>query len=786
MTPDPSSSASRSSAQKVDLNKESLSDAAATGDDLSEARPSDQVVEGTSIHHRSVEKSESGTVQSTTTKTPDKDALRKQLTEILNQYSDQSPAPGESSEVYQLRQKQINPYRTEAFLKKLLGESVDIQSSDYFSEASESIRCSILLSEAMTRKRLNDHEGLSHVIERLLEQYPEPLPDIIELLSLCRGYTFTPDKPKLEAASNYFYDLAGKHYFTPALWLIVRESVKSNARLFSPGLIPELLEVQTARYRDISFILGTFALQPDEADVIYRSVNDNNTTPYHQALWLLSGRLRALNDAPWPGKKGGFSSDLQDKMRFTFIVAGSAASVSSETTPSHLTTEISDNGQQLIDALAPLSLSKRRLVFRKFTGYDQLNEAEMNPDLSDYQRSLVGLLLAWSAKHQYITGSGSALKCAKKMSDVAGRGVFSLLYMDAAKIYAAFGHYSEAIACLDRLLSKPLPVSQKNRATNLREAYQSNLEKSLEEAPEATPADKPDNEWLKGLVPDTGTGKTKNKGKTGKKGAQKKQSGKKGHSKSLPRKSSGQTSGLQGSPFDSNSKSNALPDENLATPTPPPSGNKALAATSKLPKGESVPSVKKWLPDRNPAVYRFITKLNHHRHQENLKQAAAFISQCMQQNKGKPLFGRICEESAWFYIHQMDSGLNTTFTLDGDSASSSKELGKLAGNWLNQTEASYFQTIKGCDNSPEKLELLINQTFQNHPDWFADPEYAKRIMGLCSSRGHLCSNLAQQGINIRLNREKYRAFYHLKSSVEQLHLAALQKATIGKNRQDLQ
>ncbi|UYM17529.1 hypothetical protein [Endozoicomonas euniceicola] len=776
MTPDPSSSASRPSTQKVDLNNEPLSDAAATGDDLSEARPSDQVVEGTSIHHRSVEKSESGTAQGTTTKTPDKDALRKQLTEILNQYSDQSPAPGESPEAYQLRQEQINPYRTEAFLKKLLSESVDIQSSDYFSQAPESIRCSILLSEAMTRKRLNDHEGLSDVIERLLEQYPEPLPDIIELLSLCRGYTFTPEKPELEAASNYFYDLAAKHRFPPALWLIVRESVKPNARLFSPGLIPELLETQTSRLRDISFILGTFALQPDEADVIYRSVNDKNTTPYHQALWLLSVHLRALSNAPWPGKKDGFSTDLQGKMKFTFIVAGGVASVSSETTHSHLATDISENGQQLIDALKPLSLSRRRSALREWTGYDQLHDAEMNPELSDYQRSLVGLSLAWSIKHEYITCSGTALKCAKKMSDVAGRGVFSLLYMDAAKIYAAFGHYSEAIACLDKLLFKPLPESQKDTVINLREAYQSNLDKSLEEASEATPGNKPDNDWLKGLVPDTGTGTGtgigKTKGKAGKKGAQKKQSRKKSHSKSMPRKSPDQTSGLQASPFDSGSKSSVWPDETLATPTPPPSGNKAVAATSKVPKGEFTPPAKNWLPDRNPAVYRFITKLNHHRHQENLKQAAAFISQSMQQNKGKPLFGRICEESAWFYIHQMDSGLNTTFTLDGDSASSSKELGKLAGNWLNQTEASYFQTMKGCDNSPEKLELLINQVYQNHPDWFADPEYAKRLVGLCSSRGHLCSNLAQQGINIRLNREKYRAFYHLKSSVEQLHLAA--------------
>ena len=783
MTPDPSSSASRPSIQKADLNNEALPDTAVTGDDVSETRPSDQAVGGTNIHHRSIEKSESDTVQSTTTKTLDKDALRTQLTEILTQYSDQSPAPSESTEAYQLRQKQINPYRTEEFLKKLLSESVDIQNSDYFSEASESIRCCILLSEAMTRKRLNDHEGLSHVIERLLEQYPEPLPDIIELLSLCRGYTFTPEKPELEAASNYFYDLAGKHRFPPALWLIVRESVKPDARLFSPGLIPELLETQTSRFRDISFILGTFALHPDEADIIYRSVTDKNTTPYHQALWLLSGRLRSLNDTPWPGKKDGFSSDLQDKMKFTFIVAGGVANISSETTPSHLTTDTSDKAQQLIDALEPLSPSRRRLVFREWTGYDQLHDAEMNSELSDYQRSLVGLLLAWSAKHEYITGTGSALKCAKKISDVAGRGIFSLLYMDAAKIYAAFGHYSEAIACLDKLLSKSLPESQKNTAANLREAYQSNLEKSLEEAPETTPGDKPDNEWLKGLVPDTGTGQKK--GKAGKKGAQKKQPRKKSHSKSMPRKSSDQPSGLQASPFDSDSKSSVWPDETLATSTPPPSGGKAITATSKLPKDESVSPDKSWLPDRNPVVYRFIAKLNNHRRQENLKQAAAFISHCMQQNQGKPLFGRICEESAWFYIHQMDSGLNTAFTLDGDSASSSKDLGKLAGYWLGRTEACYFQTREGCGNSPEKLELRINHVYQNHPDWFADPEYAKRIMGLCSSRGHLCSNLAQQGINIRLNREKYRAFYHLKSSVEQLHLAALQKATSAKNRQDL-
>ncbi|WP_145912587.1 hypothetical protein [Endozoicomonas montiporae] len=365
-----------------------------------------------------------------------------------------------------------------------------------------------------------------------------------------------------------------------------------------------------------------------------------------------------------------------------------------------------------------------------------------------------------------------------------------MVYQDAARIFAQFRHYDEALKSLDQLLKQPLSPAQRESILHQYEAYVLALQ------PESQRQKTEDeNEWLPDtLVTKHSGARKKTKGKaSGKKsrGKNKPNRGKQTPSSEESReiktetKEQNQSSKTDLEPADVTSKTSgtasALRESEVSSK--PASKQMASASPKKavlkpelyLPEGG-------WLPDGHPEVSKFYREINSARGTCDLEQEANIISYWLQSSKHKPIYGRICEEAAWFYIRQLESPYPSLYTLKGETVDKRRDMTKLAGQWLSKTEACYFQTPRGSGNNPEELEKLIDATYANHTDWAENSQYRKRIRCICSSRGHLYSILSAYVTGSRYNwahhkklKERYQAFYHLKNVADPGYLKTIEQ-----------
>ena len=673
--------------------------------------------------------------------------LQLKLMGALYLYKNDKPAKGETPQAFFERLGIIHSYQSLNVIETIDESLTDIQ-KELEHTLPANIGCTLLLSAAMTKLKLNDRRGLKEVTNRLLDKYADVLPDFLELLHLNHDYNFNPAAFENEDKLNFFCELAKKSQFMPSIWLMTRLALKPGGPI-SPGLIIDLLSSLEATDKLHGMILSAFVLNPDDVEVIAEMARPHNRTEYHQALWIFASLFNLSEKEYWPGNPGGFPEKLQKSLALCLR-------------------------QSVLEASENM-----------FNGVDDAKAAERDSELSSYQRDISGLILAWHTRQKFVLREANPLKCATILRKIGRRVNFKLVYMDAAKIFASFGHYDEALECLDELLCNPLPAGHQEMVRHQYESY--SLARQAAVLSKVASSTTDENEWLEGTMAAGQTGarkKTTPKGK-GKKGkskgkakrtkdnrpTQKAEKGKEECSEAV--EGSGQlpvpeAAAHEISPKQTAKATEASQPERPSTSTAPEvsvpvsSEKEPRAQKSYQPEGE-------WLPDGHREVSKFQRDIHLARDNCDLKLEAKTISRWLNNTRGQRIYGRICEEAAWFYIRQMESPFPNLYALDGETVSKRTDIAKLAEQWLSRTEACYFKTTRGTGNSPDELRELITNTYSSHPDWQQNPEYRKRIRGICSSRGHLYSNLSAYMSGGQYSwshhqklTDRYRAFYNLK------------------------
>ncbi len=394
-----------------------------------------------------------------------------------------------------------------------------------------------------------------------------------------------------------------------------------------------------------------------------------------------------------------------------------------------------------------------------------------------------------------MTRQADPLQSAEILENIAKHGDFPLLYRDAAQFYAGFGRFSEAIQALRALLKGDLPDSLRESIENQLECYElANAPSRVSDTTQG--ASGIDSQWL----PESHTkkaspkSKPKGKGKGRKKGKGSESPQAKGSKKSHPLEKDSKARSKQpgesvsdstDSPFEVQpeeslpnisgidleqtseaSTSYIQPDPVKKKPTVSSHSSSGSSSHSSSHSSSLFVPEGSWLSDHDPKVGRFYSEINPVRNSFDLKVEAALIGGWLEREKHKPVYGRVCEEAAWFYLRQLEMPFDSFELLPGDHAEDKNELFHLAGQWLSKTEACYLNVNRGSGSNADELEYLILQRYDNCPDLKADPEYRKRLRSICSSRGHLYSLMATHSTKRKQHSkmtERYRAFYQLKT-----------------------
>ena len=684
-----------------------------------------------------------------------REKLREKLLETLNLYKNEHPLKGETVEAFAERIQHFFKYQ-HPILLDATNKELDKYTHD--PSLSKNMHCSLQLAIAMTALKLEDSKRLDAKIELLLDQYNDVLPDFIKLLQLNHEYTINPKAFENEDKLNFFCELAQKSHFMPSTWLLARLGLMPGSSV-SPSLIIDMLTSFESRSKANYLIIKAFMLDSEEVDVVFEQELSKNATEYHQTLWIFAVLFNNKTRPFWHGSSGSFSPQLQQSLHACLL---------------QTLLELQGEG---FEKNKPAGFEEERkkntYIVRKFEktlslylGIDVLIAAEKDSSLSSYQRDISGLILAWHYKQKFIRRDAAPLKCAGLLKKVAKRGNFPLLNIDAAKIFANFGRYEDALKCLDTLLRTPLSSGHRKTAMHLYETYSLALQ-AMTSQPETSETDQ--SEWLAGTAAAEQTG-TRKKTTT-------KSKNKKGKGKSAKQKQPAHKHEKTKVPLPEASETLKQPDSPDVSPTPAtPVAEACQPETSSTFRPEKKPGTQTlyqpeggWLPEGHPEVSRFYGEIHSALDNCDQKREAKIISRWLKNSRGKPVYGRVCEEAAWFYIRQMESPFSSMFALEGETVSTQSDMAKLAGQWLSRTEACYFQTSRGAGNNPDELKELIVQTYSQHPDWQQNPEYRKRVRCICSSRGHLYSNLSAYHSSGRYSwsqhqkhTDRYRAFYHLK------------------------
>ncbi|MET4694567.1 hypothetical protein [Endozoicomonas lisbonensis] len=702
--------------------------------------------------------------------------LQLKLMGALYLYKNEKPAKGETQQAFIERLSIIHFYQSELALGNIDINLTSFQKLEQTKSAN--IGCTLLLSAAMTKLKLNDRRGLMELTNRLLDNYADVLPDFIELLNLNHEYNFNPTAFEDEDKLTFFCELAKKSHFMPSIWLMTKLALKPGGPI-SPGLIIDLLASLEATDKLHGLVLSAFVLSPDDVEAVIELDRPHNRTEYHQALWIFACLFNLSDKDYWPGNPGGFPEKLQKSL-------ASCLRQSVLETRDKMFTQVMEEVKSLeqIDE----EKDKQRLLriegqLKSLYGVEDTKAAERDSELSSYQRDISGLILAWHTRQRFIQREANPLQCASILRRIGRRENFKLVYMDAAKIFASFGHYDKALECLAELLSNPLPSGHRKMVMHQYESY--SLARQAAVFSKTTSSTTDENEWLvgTGATGQTGARKkntSKGKGKKGKgKGkrtkdtrpAQKTEKSKESHSEAV--EGSSQLPVPEATTHEMGRKQTANVTE-VSQPEQP--STSAVPEVSAPISSEKEPKARKsfhpeggWLPDGHREVSIFQRDIHLARDNCDLKLEAKTISRWLNNTRGQPVYGRICEEAAWFYIRQMESPFPNLYALDGETVSKRTDMAKLAEQWLSRTEACYFQTPRSIGNNPDELRELIVSTYASHPDWQQNSEYRKRIRGICSSRGHLYSNLSAYTSGGQYSwshhqklTDRYRAFYHLK------------------------
>ncbi|MTI14503.1 tetratricopeptide repeat protein [Sansalvadorimonas verongulae] len=731
----------------------------------------------------------------------DRQALCQLIVDELSAFCNKNPAINETPEQCQARLDSLAPFCARPKLFKLDSELIACIGQPEFEKYPAPLQCGLLVSLVFAKLKLiftkkkddrkpDDQYPMIMALKVLVRDYKEHIDDILEVIALQRKYAFEPELLQNQETVDYFANLAASTQFMPAVWMLSRMALSPHNTTVSPGKVLEMLAALDLSKKVNELILSVFALKAEDVETALELSKPSNQTEYDQALWVFSSLFVKHGKRCWPGPEDGFPQPVQVALW----------KLLDETIEGEKHPEIGDAfasigmySRKARDPAMKRTLGLMTGFMGLAAGVPNVEVAMKNKSLSQYQRDIAGLVMAWHLKRQFMTRKADPVRAAEIMERIAKRGSFPLLYRDAAQIYAGFGRYQEAIDCLQAFLKKPLPDYLKESINNQIECYELALEamESIAAKPReqhkgknktsssASPSEKEssavDDDWL----PEQYKKKTSKKGRStggGQKGAGK---GKKGKSRVA-----GESARLTPAPppvVKTSSKDLKKPKDQVQEKEPehlPASHEtpllKEAVATGVTPKPavQAVEKIQKtfrpnggWSSDHSPVIGRFFRDLRRRREDYDLEGEAICMGEWLQWESGKPAYGRICEEAAWFYLRQLEMPFAKFELLPGEKAENRQQLFDLAAQWLSRAEACYLGVVRDIGSNPAVLRTLIEQTYEQQQELRDDPEFRKRLRSICSSRGHLYSLMAAYSTKWKmysLYKDRYQGFYLLK------------------------
>ncbi|WP_163371224.1 hypothetical protein [Endozoicomonas acroporae] len=665
-------------------------------------------------------------------------------------------------------------------------------------------KCNFLLSGFLALQYAGEPEATEPILAKL-KNIDKDFLDLylraVELYLLISGQS--PSSMDYEQVQE-LSQLVRETEFFPAAWLLVKLSCNTDKLLLvSPFLIPRLLVPFMSRSAEMIMLQRTFARELMDAFTTLLKLTNKNfnsclekMTPRDLFMMDLGGLLMGANTKPefkafadypeglrqiitldWSdiirSRQEGGRLELRSRrnrynhndLRQVFEETGAKLRVSKGTINNLLGGVFKDAGK---------GDTKRRL-YKYFEQHLETQESRFVIGLMKLTKGLMYLCSTGFEKHPLIA--------LIHLANAADSGLSPLLLKDAGDINLGFGRFEKSRELYQKLRSLPgLPESLRRRLDSLIEICELNIPAITSTA--ASDAVKTP------VVVEAGSTKSRKKRTTRQRSrtefrgdvvAPKQRSPDTEQTPEVSRPvEQRHLPSVSDLPEQSDSDDRKHPDkppeavqiDQLSPVTPfRPAPEKLVGTTA--PRQLFMPREGRF-SDSDLMVQRFVREINAHRNKSDLASEKLCIEQWLMQDR---VYGRVCEDAAWFYLRQciFPEQMNAVI-LVGDKLNDEKEakwqMLHFALDWVSRAMACYLaQPIEKRILSGRLQEMLIQRHHQN-PEQKKDAEACKRLRSGCSGFGHVFSELSGLVSSHKLRKvydDKGHEFFALKRIADPLY-----------------
>ncbi|WP_257294782.1 hypothetical protein [Endozoicomonas sp. YOMI1] len=670
--------------------------------------------------------------------------------------------------------------------------------------ASNGEKCNYLFSAFLAFQYAGEPEAIEPILTKLKNidtDFLDLYLRAVELYLVISGQS--PSSMDYEQVQE-LYQLVRETEFFPAAWLLVRLSCNTDKLLLvSPLLIPGLLVPFMNRSTELIMLERAFARELLDAFTTLLKLTKKNSksclenmTPRDLFMLDLGGLLMGTNTKPEIKRFVEYPEGLRQIVTFDWsdIIrsrkGGGRLELRSRRnryTHNHIRQVFQESGEKLRASKGALNNmlggvfkdadkgTTKRKIYKYFDQHREVQESSFVSGLAKLTQGLMYLGSTGFEKRPLIA--------LIHLANAVDSGWSPLLLKDAGDINLGFGRFKKSRELYQELHSLPgLPESLRRRLDSLIEICELNIP-AMTSTAETDAVKTP-------VVVEAGSAKSRKKRKT--------------HQHSRAEFSGNVVAPNQWSPNTEQTPEAAQPVEQShllsvadlpvrsdsaesKSPGKPP---EAVLTDQRSPVTSSVPPPEKearataarqlFMPregrfsDSDLMVQRFLREINTHRNKSDLANEKLCIEQWLNQDR---VYGRVCEDAAWFYLRQcifpeqMD-----VVILTGDKLNNGQEakwqMLHFALDWLSRAMACYLaQPIAKRILSGRLQEMLIQRHHQN-PEQKKDAEVCKRLRSGCSGFGHVFSELSGLVSSRKLRKvydDKGHEFFALKRIADPLY-----------------
>ncbi len=602
------------------------------------------------------------------------------------------------------------------------------------------------------------------------------------------------------------YELVQETEFFPGAWLLIRLALDDENRyLFSPFFLPSLLAPFLRRADELNMLINVFAAAAEDTAVYFNKldkliacVDSFEISPVHVFMAQIAA---ILNDVPVTNNKWLEQHSKTPESVQMIVFAEWSDIVNSRTVGGkdyirNLNARCSyEDINSMITQAGKQFISKRQFKSMRgelFKQHDkgtaarrhrhiqllQDQRVQDSPCLTGLIRLTIGLMY-WCSS----SVDRRPMTALVHLVNAAETGAYPLLHKNAGDIYFGFGLFAKAREQYRQLYSHDdLPESLKKRLESLIEICELNIPTVPESVDDTSALEQPQEK----------AGKTRSR--------QRKKANR--AIDALPQQSANEAVATVPtlSPDGSPKNSSVLPPEDLAAST---SGHnqdnqnqdndeRETLTADQVPVGFTTVSsarAKKTrdlaafrpksgsFSDHNWLVQKFIRQVNVYRDGADLAGEKKCIERWLQDDL---VYGRICEDAAWFYLRQCISPIqmepevleSDLRTMKQDQAVSKEHTLNFALDWVARAMACYLESPLERRVRSDRLKEVLISLHERYPDKKLDYEACKRLRSGCSGFGHIFSEWSALVRNHKMKElhvEKSHKFFALKRIADPLY-----------------